>query len=240
MLFPPGRGLSAVGLHQEAGRFAMRTAPRNASPSLRPSFVRRTDGSETGMAEGDRVSADARLLQGNLEVDASTLTGESVPAARAPGADSGEGGFPDASDLVFRGETCTAGDAHGFVAAFDEGARRCVAPFRAEKATVLPPKHTLHDPRRPSSHIAGSRARYCGVNGPVLAIANAPAGSGHPSSASFARRAAVATDSADDPAAARPRLAQDDVARIEARGQRGDRGEIESVTRGSSQAVLRP
>jgi calcium-translocating P-type ATPase len=63
------------------------------------------------LAEGDRVSADARLLQGNLEVDASTLTGESVPVARSPGADSGEGGFLDASDLVFSGETCTAGDA---------------------------------------------------------------------------------------------------------------------------------
>ncbi|HET9256258.1 MAG TPA: hypothetical protein VFO16_13820 [Pseudonocardiaceae bacterium] len=29
--------------------------------------------------EGDRISADARLLSGNLEVDNAALTGESVP-----------------------------------------------------------------------------------------------------------------------------------------------------------------
>jgi magnesium-transporting ATPase (P-type) len=67
------------------------------------------------IAEGDRVSADARLLQGSIEVDASTLTGESVPVVRAPGPDIGDGGFLDASDLVFSGETCTAGDARTLV-----------------------------------------------------------------------------------------------------------------------------
>jgi calcium-translocating P-type ATPase len=67
------------------------------------------------LAEGDRVSADARLLHGSLEVDTSTLTGESVPVARAPGTGFGEGAFLDASDLVFSGETCTAGDARAVV-----------------------------------------------------------------------------------------------------------------------------
>ena len=67
------------------------------------------------IAEGDRVSADARLLQGSIEVDASTLTGESVPVVRAAGPDIGDGGFLDASDLVFSGETCTAGDADAVV-----------------------------------------------------------------------------------------------------------------------------
>ncbi len=67
------------------------------------------------LAEGDRVSADARLLEGSVEIDASTLTGESVPVVRAPGVDTGDGGFLDASDLVFSGETCTAGDAHAVV-----------------------------------------------------------------------------------------------------------------------------
>ena len=37
--------------------------------------------------EGDRIAADARLLQGQLEVDESLLTGESVPVAKTPGAD---------------------------------------------------------------------------------------------------------------------------------------------------------
>ena len=35
------------------------------------------------LAEGDRISADARLLEGALEVDLSTLTGESLPVFRS-------------------------------------------------------------------------------------------------------------------------------------------------------------
>ncbi|WP_426148612.1 cation-translocating P-type ATPase [Polaromonas sp. DSR2-3-2] len=37
--------------------------------------------------EGDRIAADARLFDGQLEVDESLLTGESVPVAKTPGAD---------------------------------------------------------------------------------------------------------------------------------------------------------
>jgi calcium-translocating P-type ATPase len=67
------------------------------------------------ISEGDRVSADARLLQGSVEVDTATLTGESVPVVRAAGSDDGDGGFLEASDLVFSGTTCTAGDARAVV-----------------------------------------------------------------------------------------------------------------------------
>ena len=35
--------------------------------------------------EGDRIAADARLLEGLLEVNESLLTGEAVPVAKAPG-----------------------------------------------------------------------------------------------------------------------------------------------------------
>ncbi len=66
------------------------------------------------ITEGERVSADARLLDGSVEVDSSTLTGESVPVVRAAGADDG-GAYLDALDLVFSGATCTAGDAHAVV-----------------------------------------------------------------------------------------------------------------------------
>jgi len=37
--------------------------------------------------EGDRIAADARLVQGQLEVDESLLSGESVPVAKGTGAD---------------------------------------------------------------------------------------------------------------------------------------------------------
>ena len=62
--------------------------------------------------EGDRVSADARLLEGAVEVDLSTLTGESLPVLRsAEHADAGP--LLEARDLVFSGTTCTGGEARG-------------------------------------------------------------------------------------------------------------------------------
>jgi calcium-translocating P-type ATPase len=69
------------------------------------------------LEEGDRISADARMLTGTIEVDASTLTGESVPVARS--ADWADSGVPllQARDLVFSGTTCTAGEASALVVA---------------------------------------------------------------------------------------------------------------------------
>jgi calcium-translocating P-type ATPase len=65
--------------------------------------------------EGERVSADARLLDGGVEVDLSTLNGESVPVYRA--ASLHEVGVPrvEARDLVFSGTTCTGGEAKAIV-----------------------------------------------------------------------------------------------------------------------------
>jgi calcium-translocating P-type ATPase len=67
--------------------------------------------------EGDRISADARLLTGGIEVDLSTLTGESMPAFRA--AELQDTGVPilQARDLVFSGTTCTEGEARALVCA---------------------------------------------------------------------------------------------------------------------------
>ena len=63
---------------------------------------------------GDRVSADARLLEGSLEVDLSMLTGESLPAYRsaelldhAP--------LLEARNLVFSGTNVTEGEARALV-----------------------------------------------------------------------------------------------------------------------------
>jgi magnesium-transporting ATPase (P-type) len=67
------------------------------------------------LAEGERIAADMRLLSGAVEVDLSTLTGESVSALRA--ADLIDRGVPrlNARDLVFSGTTCIGGEARGVV-----------------------------------------------------------------------------------------------------------------------------
>ncbi|MFE1311832.1 hypothetical protein [Streptomyces sp. NPDC058755] len=40
-------------------------------------------GDVLAIEEGDRISADARLIEGGIEVDLSPLTGEAMPAYRA-------------------------------------------------------------------------------------------------------------------------------------------------------------
>jgi len=67
------------------------------------------------LEEGDRVAADMRLISGALEVDLSTLTGESVSVLRA--ADLVDHDLPrlEARDLVFSGTTCIGGEARGVV-----------------------------------------------------------------------------------------------------------------------------
>jgi calcium-translocating P-type ATPase len=69
------------------------------------------------LEEGDKISADGRMLSGTIEVDASTLTGESVPVTRS--ADWADTGVPllQARDLVFSGTVCTGGEARVVVVA---------------------------------------------------------------------------------------------------------------------------
>jgi calcium-translocating P-type ATPase len=65
--------------------------------------------------EGDRISADARLLSGMIEVDTSTLTGESLPVARSAEWTEPRAPLLAARDLVFSGTSCTAGEARALV-----------------------------------------------------------------------------------------------------------------------------
>ncbi|MEV8099027.1 cation-transporting P-type ATPase [Kitasatospora sp. NPDC085879] len=67
--------------------------------------------------EGDRVSADARLVSGGVEVDLSALTGESVPVFRSAETLDVTGPLLDARDLVFSGSACTGGQAVAVVTA---------------------------------------------------------------------------------------------------------------------------
>ena len=67
------------------------------------------------LAEGDRVSADARLLAGAVEVDLSTLTGESQPVLRSPEFADIAGPLSEARELIFSGTCCIGGEAEALV-----------------------------------------------------------------------------------------------------------------------------
>ncbi|MEV0895429.1 cation-transporting P-type ATPase [Actinoplanes sp. NPDC049802] len=67
------------------------------------------------IAEGDRVSADARLIDGSVAVDLSTLNGESLPAIRTADLEHVPGPLLEARELVFSGTSCTAGQARAVV-----------------------------------------------------------------------------------------------------------------------------
>ena len=67
------------------------------------------------VAEGDRISADGRLLQGAVEVDMSTLTGESQPVLRSSEFADATGPLLEARELVFSGTSCVGGEAEALV-----------------------------------------------------------------------------------------------------------------------------
>ncbi len=67
------------------------------------------------LEEGDRLSADARLISGSVEIDASPLTGESQPVARSATRSRGATSLLESDDLVFSGTLCTGGEAEAVV-----------------------------------------------------------------------------------------------------------------------------
>jgi magnesium-transporting ATPase (P-type) len=84
----------------------------------KPSSIMATEvvpGDVVVVEEGDRIAADMRLISGAVEVDLSTLTGESAPALRS--ADLLDTGVPRiaARDLLFSGANATGGGAQGVV-----------------------------------------------------------------------------------------------------------------------------
>ncbi|HET7590773.1 MAG TPA: cation-transporting P-type ATPase [Solirubrobacterales bacterium] len=73
------------------------------------------------IAEGDRISADGQLVEGAIEVDLSTLTGESVPVSLAPGEAHLQAPRLQRRDLVFSGTACSGGEARALVTATGMG-----------------------------------------------------------------------------------------------------------------------
>jgi magnesium-transporting ATPase (P-type) len=67
------------------------------------------------LAEGDRLSGDARLIEGSLEVDMAALTGESQPVVRSAAAVRRFVTLLESEDVVFAWTLATAGDAEAVV-----------------------------------------------------------------------------------------------------------------------------
>lgn len=67
--------------------------------------------------EGDRISADAHLISGSVEVDLSTLTGESQPVTRVAGPGDSTVALLQAENMVFSGSACLGGEARAVVTA---------------------------------------------------------------------------------------------------------------------------
>ncbi len=100
------------------------------------------------LSEGDRMCADARLIEGTLEVDMAALTGESQPVARSASR-SRRAAMPfEAEDLVFSGTLCTVGEAQavvyatgmstqlGRIAALSQRVRGEISPLQAQVNSV--------------------------------------------------------------------------------------------------------
>ncbi|MET3808646.1 calcium-translocating P-type ATPase [Nakamurella sp. UYEF19] len=67
--------------------------------------------------EGDRISADGRLVSGSVEVDLSTLTGESQPLTRTSGTGDTDADLLAAANMLFSGSACISGQAQAIVTA---------------------------------------------------------------------------------------------------------------------------
>jgi magnesium-transporting ATPase (P-type) len=104
--------------------------------------------------EGDRISADARLIEGAVEVDMSTLTGESTTAMRSADLLDSDRPLTQARDLVFSGTSCTGGEAHAVV--FATGMRTELGRIAAlSERTGVEESPLEHQVRRVAWLIAG-------------------------------------------------------------------------------------
>ncbi|QWZ08836.1 cation-transporting P-type ATPase [Nocardioides panacis] len=106
--------------------------------------------------EGDRISADGRVVSGAVDVDLSTLTGESEPVSRGPVPDPATVPLLQAADMVFSGSACVGGEAHVVVTA--TGMRteigRIAALSQRDKVTASPLEEQIRDVARLISVVA--------------------------------------------------------------------------------------
>ncbi|HVA09374.1 MAG TPA: cation-transporting P-type ATPase [Acidimicrobiales bacterium] len=115
--------------------------------------------------EGSRVSADARLLTGTVEIDASTLTGESMPVARSSELTDIDVPLLQARDLVFSGTTCTGGEARAVVVA---------TGMHTELGRIAALSQRVHDEQSPLEHQVRNIAWLIAVIAVAMAVAFMP------------------------------------------------------------------
>lgn len=113
------------------------------------------------LKEGDRISADARLIATDgLLVDMSTLTGESLPVARAPTASQGGGEPSAAQNLVFARTHVVAGSASAVV--FRTGAATALGTIAQLTGSVVRRPTPLQNDLRRTVRIVASFAVAAG------------------------------------------------------------------------------
>jgi magnesium-transporting ATPase (P-type) len=118
------------------------------------------------VAEGERVPADVRLIEGAVEIDMSALTGESQPVLRST--ELVDVGVPrlEARDLAFMGATCTEGEAQLGMHARGEH-DRAGAGLSLRNAVVF-----AVGPRRGAVATGGGRAEPGRARGPQAVVAD--------------------------------------------------------------------
>ncbi|MEU8246832.1 cation-transporting P-type ATPase [Nonomuraea sp. NPDC048916] len=87
---------------------------RDGRPQMVPA-VELVPGDVLVIEEGDRISADARLIEGGIELDLSMLTGEAMPVFRSAELVDAKVPMLRARDLVFSGTMCSEGEARAVV-----------------------------------------------------------------------------------------------------------------------------
>ncbi len=108
-----GQAAQALAQMSRAAATVMRDGNRKSIPASEV-----VPGDILLLASGDRVAADARMLESSaLEVDEAALTGESLPVTKAP-----EGGS-DASRIVLEGSDVTTGRGRAVVVAVGKDTR---------------------------------------------------------------------------------------------------------------------
>jgi calcium-translocating P-type ATPase len=131
--------------------------------------------------EGESICADARLMTGTVEVDMSTLTGESVPVTRTAGP--ADPGLPllQVEDMVFSGTACTAGEARALVA--HTGMRTELGRIAALSQRAGPDESPLEGQVKRATRLIAMVAVGAGIAFLPIGLA---AGLGMASAASFA------------------------------------------------------